>query len=203
MNLTAAAALSRLRMDNTAQRIGEATTCMDWQSAGSVPTPVTSGARVPRGGRRHDGHPPRPGQTTSAAAVPPTPSHDLAPETAREDKGLMRSILICDDRAAVRMELSKTLRLGATGSVLGVPDGNALLDAYRERARDQVLIGVHSRSTVGVQALVLLAETHPNSVPFLFGSLTDIDLLAAAYCRGAGGLLLWEPGAQWPLNASF
>jgi len=77
-----------------------------------------------------------------------------------------------------------------------VPDGTALLDAYQESATDQVLIGIHSGSTVGSQAISLLLEKHPTAAAIVFGSITDIDLLAAAYANGARGLLLWEPGQQ-------
>ena len=199
MNITAAAASSRRRR-NTGQRPREARILLDERSLGRVTTPATGRAPVPRGAGRPAGHPSRPDQMTGAAAARPTPSYGVAPETAHGDQGLMRSVLICDDRAAVRLELSKTLRLGASGPVLGVPDGDALLDAYENGARDQVLIGVHSGSTVGIHAVTLLLETHPDAAPFLFGSMNDIDLLADAYCRGAGGLLLWEPGAQWPLT---
>jgi DNA-binding NtrC family response regulator len=107
-------------------------------------------------------------------------------------------VLICDDRADVGRELASTLRLGSSDSVHGVSDAAALLDAYRETATDLVLIGVHSGSTVGSEALGQLLERHPAAAPIVFGSITDIDLLAAAFARGVGGLLLWEPGKRPP-----
>ena len=136
------------------------------------------------------------GGANRAAGEPADPvpsSHGVAPETATEATASMRSVLICDDRAAIRLELSKTLRLGSGGSVHAVPDGWALLVAYQKAAREQVLVGIHSGNTVGIQAVRLLLETHPTAAPIVFGSITDIELLAAAYCGGAGGLLLWEP----------
>jgi DNA-binding NarL/FixJ family response regulator len=102
-------------------------------------------------------------------------------------------VLICDDRPAVRHELSEALRFDSLDSVHEVSDGAALLDAYEADAIDQVLVGVHSGSVVGTQAIDLLLATHPDAAPIVIGSLVDIDLLAAAYARGAAGLLLWEP----------
>jgi DNA-binding NarL/FixJ family response regulator len=101
-------------------------------------------------------------------------------------------VLICDDRPDVRRELSQALRSGSRDLVHEVPDGNALLDAYEEGA-DQVLIGVHSGTTVGAQAVELLLAAHPDAAPIVIGSMADLDLLAGAYARGTGGLLLWEP----------
>jgi CheY-like chemotaxis protein len=69
-------------------------------------------------------------------------------------------VLICDDRPAVRQELSEALRSDSLDSIHEVSDGAAL--------------------------------------PIVIGSLADIDLLAAAYARGAGGLVLWEPRSAGP-----
>jgi hypothetical protein len=61
-----------------------------------------------------------------------------------------------------------------------------------------VLIGVHSGTTIGTQAIDLLLAAHPDAAPIVIGSITDLDLLAGAYARGAGGLLLWEPETHEP-----
>jgi DNA-binding NarL/FixJ family response regulator len=110
-------------------------------------------------------------------------------------------VLICDDRPAVRHELSEALRTDSLDSVHEVSDGAALLDAYEVGPIDQVLVAVHAGSVVGRQAIDLLLATYPDAAPIVIGSLADIDLLAAAYARGAGGLLLWEPrGTEPPLD---
>jgi DNA-binding NarL/FixJ family response regulator len=68
-----------------------------------------------------------------------------------------------------------------------------LLAAYENSAIDRVLIGVHSGTTIGTEAIDLLLAAHPDAAPIVIGSMTDLDLLTAAYAHGAGGLLLWEP----------
>ena len=116
--------------------------------------------------------------------------------------GLMRSILLCDDRAEVRLELAKILRGGSPDPVhvLALPDGSALLDAYNATVNHLVLIGIHSGTSVGIEATNLLLEMHPAAAPIVFGSIADIDLLSAAYAHGCTGLMLWETGKGLPHN---
>ena len=59
-----------------------------------------------------------------------------------------------------------------------------------------MLIAIHARSTVGNEALTMLLGRHPAVAPIIVGSAADIDLLAEAYARGAGGLMLWEPDSS-------
>ena len=117
--------------------------------------------------------------------------------------GLMRSILICDDRAEVRRELAKVLRGGSSHPVhvLALPDGHALLDAYYATVNRLVLIGIHSDASIGIEATDLLLEMHPAAAAIVFGSIADIDLLSAAYARGCTGLMLWEPAKRLPYNS--
>src|SRR6478735_4098387 len=151
----------------------------------SGPSPVVT----PTGGPRR----------TAATWTDPPPSRPLISDRTPEGTG--RSVLICDDRPAVRHELSEALRFDSLDSVHEVSDGAALLDAYEADAIDQVLVGVHSGSVVGTQAIDLLLAIHPDAAPIVIGSLVDIDLLAAAYARGAAGLLLWEPrSAEIPFD---
>jgi hypothetical protein len=103
-------------------------------------------------------------------------------------------MLICDDRPEVRQELSRVLRLRSQGEVVSVDDRTDLLNTYRAISPVQVMIGIHPGSTFGIDALDLLLENHPKSQPVVYGSRRDIELLARAYARGAGGLLLWETG---------
>jgi FixJ family two-component response regulator len=104
-------------------------------------------------------------------------------------------MLICDDRAEVRLELTNLLRLGSPDplDVQSMPHGYALLKAYQATGNSLVLIGIHSRTSAGSEATALLLEMHPTAAPILFGSLADIDLLSATYARGCGGLMIWEP----------
>jgi len=100
-------------------------------------------------------------------------------------------VLICDDRCDVRHELLWALQSDSRDSVQEVPDGDSLLDAYEEGTINQVLIGVHSGTTVGTHAIELLLATHPDAAPIVIGSIKDIDLLTGAtpaalavYCCG-------------------
>ena len=131
-----------------------------------------------------------PGRTADAR---PDPRPSRQPISYSDPEGRRRPVLICDDRPAVRHELSRALRFDSLDLVREVPDAATLLAAYEESAVDRVLIGVHSGTTVGTEAVEILLAAHPDAAPIVIGSVTDLDLLAAAYARGAGGLLLWEP----------
>lgn len=147
-------------------------------------------------------------RSPSARFLVPATDGDIGPDpdrSGRRNAGPaaaalegMRSMVICDDRVEVRRELSCLLRGRSQDSVVGVADGAALLDAYHEGPARQVLVGIHSASTVGREAINLLRGAHPTAAPVVFGALTDIDLLADAYVLGAGGLLLWESGNGRP-----
>ena len=132
----------------------------------------------------------RPHRTARTWPDPP-PTRHLASDS--DPEGPRRSVLICDDRPGVRHELARALRFDSLDLVREVPDAATLLAAYEESAVDRVLIGVHSGTTVGTEAVEILLAAHPDAAPIVIGSVTDLDLLAAAYARGAGGLLLWEP----------
>ncbi len=108
--------------------------------------------------------------------------------------GPIRSVLICDDRPRILQGLLDMLRpLPALVDIDWVPDGFALVDAVTARPADLVLIGIHRANNAGAEATSLLLGMHPTAVIVVFGSHTDIDVLAAAYIRGARGLLLWDP----------
>ena len=62
----------------------------------------------------------------------------------------------------------------------------------RGTANTLVLIGIHSGSRFGSQAASLLLDMCPTAALIVFGSVTDIDLLSAAYARGRVSLLIWE-----------
>jgi len=154
-----------------------------------------------------DRHPDHPGHRTEHFSGPfgatATTGPDDEPrrvEPAAAAGGRLTSVLVCDDRADVRRELSRIVGLRTPSAVHGVADGAALLNAYDATSTVQVMIGVHSGATVGPDAFGLLLGTHPTASPILFGSISDIDLLAGVYARGAGGLLLWELGKPWPAN---
>jgi hypothetical protein len=59
-----------------------------------------------------------------------------------------------------------------------------------------VLIAIHADTTAGIDAINLLLGLHPRANTVVYGSVTDVELLAAAYARGAGGLLVWEPSSS-------
>ena len=63
----------------------------------------------------------------------------------------------------------------------------------RGTANTLVLIGIHSGSRFGSQAASLLLDMCPTAALIVFGSVTDIDLLSAAYARV--GLLMGTRGA--------
>ncbi len=112
----------------------------------------------------------------------------------------LTSVLICDDRADVRRGFAEKVGqdefLSAPAEVVGVADGFVLLQALEATPAAAVLIAIHSGSTTGIQALNMLLARHPTAAPIIVGSAADIELLAEAYARGAGGLLLWEPASS-------
>ena len=70
------------------------------------------------------------------------------------------------------------------------------VDAITARPADLVLIGIHRANSSRAEATSLLLGMHPTTVIIVFGSPSDIDVLAAAYIRGARGLLPWVPGVS-------
>ena len=136
------------------------------------------------------------GEIHTAASVFRTGLTDIWTVVGR---GPLTSVLICDDRPSVLQCLFDMLRpLPALVDIDCVADGFALIDAFRARRVDLVLIGIHRGNNAGIEATTLLLSMHPTSVIVVFGSPTDIDLLAAAYTRGASGLLPWDPDQPPP-----
>ncbi len=113
--------------------------------------------------------------------------------------GLLRSILICDDRPPVGRALAELLRpLPSLPAIRCVSDGFAVVDALAAEPVDLVLIGVHPASRIGPEAIGLVLGLHPSTVIIVVGSADDIDVLAPAYVRGARGMLLWQtPTPTW------
>jgi DNA-binding NtrC family response regulator len=115
-------------------------------------------------------------------------THGMAPTS---------TVLICDDRPEVGRELSQTFRLYlpsiAPVNAHLVADGFALVDAFESKPADLVLIGIHAGATAGIDAINLLLGIHPQARTVVYGSVADVEMLAAAYAQGAGGLLVWEP----------
>ena len=110
------------------------------------------------------------------------------------------AVLICDDRPAAGIELSQTFQLFlpsiAPVNASVVADGFALVDAFAKTSAGVVLIGIHADTTAGIDAINLLLGIHPQANTVVYGSVADVGLLAAAYARGAGGLLMWEPSSS-------
>ena len=108
--------------------------------------------------------------------------------------GKLTSALICDDRPAVLRAMSDLLRpLPGLNQIHCVTEGFELIDAFASREVDLVLIGIHHASTTGADATSLLLAPHPTAVVIVVGSATELDVLAAAYVRGARALILWDP----------
>jgi DNA-binding NarL/FixJ family response regulator len=107
------------------------------------------------------------------------------------------SVLICDDRPDIRRGLAERVGQGeffaVPVDVVGVGDGFALVQALDANPEAAVLIAIHAGSTVGNEAITMLQGRHPAVAPIIVGSVADIGLLAEAYARGPGGLMLWEP----------
>lgn len=72
------------------------------------------------------------------------------------------------------------------------------MDVISAKPVDLVLIGIHRANNAGAEATSLLLSMRPSSVIIVSGSITEIDVLAAAYVRGAGGLLTWDPDQPPP-----
>jgi DNA-binding NarL/FixJ family response regulator len=124
----------------------------------------------------------------------------LGPSSSRSIPGKseqLTSVLICDDRAEVRRGFAEKVGqpefLSGSGEIVGVADGFGLLQALEAQPDAAVLIAIHSGSSTGSEAVTMLLGRYPSAAPIIVGSAADIDLLAEAYARGAGGLLLWEP----------
>jgi DNA-binding NarL/FixJ family response regulator len=128
----------------------------------------------------------------TAGELTPTPDE---PTTHAIDP--TSTVLICDDRPTVGRELSQTFRqyLPSIAPVNAdlVADGFALVDAFETKHADLVLIGIHAGTNAGIDAINLLLGIHPQARTVVYGSVADVELLAAAYAQGAGGLLVWEP----------
>jgi DNA-binding NarL/FixJ family response regulator len=106
----------------------------------------------------------------------------------------MTSVLICDDRPAVREVLTGLLAPGA--SVVAVAAGGAgpgVLAAFAARPAGLVLIGVYRGSSSGPDAVDVLLGLYPWVAVIVFGGPADAALLVAAMARGARGLMLWDP----------
>ena len=113
--------------------------------------------------------------------------------------GPIRSVLICDDRPWIRQGLIDMLRpMPALVDIVCVADGFGLVDAFSARPADLVLIGIHGANNSGVEAIGLLLGMYPTTVIVVFGSVTEIDVLAAAHVRGARGFLPWDPDQGMP-----
>ena len=110
----------------------------------------------------------------------------------------LTSVLICDDRPDIRRALARQVGQAEFSSapveIVAVTDGFALLTALEATPAAAVLIAIHAGSTVGDEAITMLLGRHPTVLPIIVGSVVDIDLLTQAYARGAGVLMLWEPG---------
>ena len=105
----------------------------------------------------------------------------------------LTSVLICDDRPLVRQAMSEMLdSQPGLSNILCVTQGFELVDAFAVRPVDLVLLGIHRASTAGADATDLLLGLHPSAAVIVFGSVTEADILAAAYVRGARGLFLWD-----------
>ncbi len=106
---------------------------------------------------------------------------------------LMTSVLICDDRPAVREVLAGLLAPGASVVAVGAGgDGSGVLDAFAARPAGLVLIGVHRGSSSGPELVDLLLGLYPWVAVIVFGGLADAAPLASAMGRGARGLMLWD-----------
>ena len=105
----------------------------------------------------------------------------------------MTSVLICDDRPAVREVLTGLLAPAASVVAVGAGGaGTGVLDGFAARPAGLVLIGVHRGSSSGPDAVELLLGLYPWAAVIVFGGIADAALLAAAVARGARGLMLWE-----------
>jgi DNA-binding NarL/FixJ family response regulator len=108
-------------------------------------------------------------------------------------RGPVASVLICDDRPEVRLNLTNMLRpLPALVSITGVSDGFALFDAHTAAPADLILIGFHKHGSGAEHAMSLILGMDPSAVVIIVGSVDDAELLVNAYVRGARGLLLWD-----------
>jgi len=108
-------------------------------------------------------------------------------------RGPVTSVLICDDRPAVRLNLTDMLRpLPALLSITAVSDGFALVDAHHAEPADVILIGFHDLGDTAGHAMSLILGMDPSAIVIMVGSVYDTELVVNAYVRGARGLLLWD-----------
>jgi DNA-binding NarL/FixJ family response regulator len=139
---------------------------------------------------------PDPRRGEPAVTALPLGDGSSGPDAVRSEQ--LTSVLICDDRPNIRRALAR--QVGQPEfccppvEIVAVTDGFALLAALEATPAAAVLIAIHAGSTVGDEAITMLQGRHPAVAPIIVGSVVDIDLLTQAYARGAGGLMLWEPG---------
>jgi len=104
------------------------------------------------------------------------------------------SVLICDNRTHARDDLSDMLlSVRPAVTVRCVADGFALVDAHAARPADLVLVGIHGGNLIGAEAVTLQRSMYPETPVLVIGSKADLTVLIAAYCRGAQGMLIWDP----------
>lgn len=74
-----------------------------------------------------------------------------------------------------------------------VRDVAELLVKFGEEPPDLVLIGIHSGSPSGPEAVAQVRKFHPTATIIVYGSPEDSPSLIASVATGARGILVWDP----------
>lgn len=105
----------------------------------------------------------------------------------------MTTVIVCDDRRAVREGLSRAMAAvpGIT-SIDSVSTGDELLARYDRSPAGLVLVGTQRAVATGVEATRRLVGAHPDADVIVFGAPDDSSSIAAAIAGGARGYLRWD-----------
>ena len=104
----------------------------------------------------------------------------------------MTTVLICDDRGAVRDGLARVMWRVSGVERVEVVDHSALLARYTRVRRDLVLVGTQRSSTRGVDTVRSLLAGHRYANVIAVGAPEDVGAIAAAIAVGARGFLRWD-----------
>jgi len=131
-----------------------------------------------------------PGGTRYPPVVTPT-----AWKAGQKSTVVVRSVLICDQRAAAREALTNavTAAMPSVIHITCVADASDLSMAFARNPADLVFIGLQDARAGTVDAANVFLRRYPSAPVVVFGATNDTPVLAAAVARGAHGLMLWPP----------
>jgi len=116
-------------------------------------------------------------------------------EVSGADWQVVTRVLVCDDRSRARAAFTRVLvaAMPMVTDLVCVRDVIELLAKFSEEPPDLVLIGVHSGSPNGPDAVVQVRRLHPTATIIVYGAPEDSAVLIASVAVGARGIMVWDP----------